>query len=472
MKIIKKLMKNKNNPYHKVFIGNQNKMDDDTIGQTNGELRPESGYNKNFIGKIDKFVKEDGETPKHHAYYDMEAMGLVDELHHRLKKHYDFGENLINRGSRDDDDPHRHHKEAIETYTGSSYRNINKPLYKGEEVPETYKKTVDDLKSALKVHKTPDHMVVHSGLKRDPREMAVHEGQIKMEMPAFTSTSISPTIARGFAKTIPEKDSDGVPMDWGRGHSHVVHIHVPAGSHGAYVDHHSNMETEQEFTLHPGARIHVHPVPEIEKRNTYDVHHWHGTLVHDGVKDLKEMRTLKDKLIESAKGLKEVFDPEAVKIANSTSRNSGAIGAKAITPKYVAAVAQPHHKILDFGSGKDAAHAKTLRTKGFHVTAHEFGDNQNENHDPEALTRQYDHVFASNVLNVQGSKEMMGHTLDQIHKATKKGGAFTGNFPESPRKAADIDASHVEMELAKRFHNVKRVGGTKKAPLFHATEPR
>ena len=168
----------------------------------------------------------------------------------------------------------------------------------------------------------------------------------------------------------------------------------------------------------------------------------------------------------------EEFDPESVKIANSTSRNLGAIGAKAITPRHVEKVAHKDHTILDFGSGKDAAHAKNLRAKGFNVTAHEFGSNQNENHDKNALNRQYNHVYASNVLNVQSSKEMMGKTLDQIHAATKKGGAFTGNFPESPRKASDIDADHVEGELKKRFEVVKRVGGTKKAPLFHAQNPK
>lgn len=173
-----------------------------------------------------------------------------------------------------------------------------------------------------------------------------------------------------------------------------------------------------------------------------------------------------------ASSLREQFDPEAIKIANSTSRNSGAVGAKAITPRYVETLAKKNHKILDFGSGKDAAHAKRLRQQGLDVTAHEFGGNQNENHDKNALNRQYDHVYASNVLNVQSNKDMMAKTLDQIHGAVKKGGSFIGNFPNAPRKASDIDASHVESELQKRFETVKRVGGTKQAPLFHATNPK
>lgn len=198
----------------------------------------------------------------------------------------------------------------------------------------------------------------------------------------------------------------------------------------------------------------------------------HDDLMKQGKHDkfAKAVRFVKKRA--AAQKANESFDPEAVKIANSTSRNSGAVGAKAITPRYVEQIANKSHKILDFGSGKDAAHAKRLRQQGLNVTAHEFGSNQNENHDKDALNRQYDHVYASNVLNVQSSKPMMAATLDQIHKATKKGGSFIGNFPMAPRKADDIDANHVEAELNKRFETVKRVGGTKKAPLFHAINPK
>ena len=174
------------------------------------------------------------------------------------------------------------------------------------------------------------------------------------------------------------------------------------------------------------------------------------------------------------------FTDEEKSVANKTARASGAVGAKAIVPRHVEAVEEKHGKkgerhILDFGSGDKAAHTQRLREKGHHVTAHEFGTNVKPGvHDPDALKKKYHHVFASNVLNVQSNKKMMGKTLVQIHKATHKGGAFTGNFPESPRKAADIDADHVHGELAKRFHHVERVKGmgTKKAPLFHATHPK
>lgn len=167
----------------------------------------------------------------------------------------------------------------------------------------------------------------------------------------------------------------------------------------------------------------------------------------------------------------ENFSDEETKIANATSRASGAVGSKALVPRFVRSLAPASegHRILDFGAGKAAAHAESLKKDGYNVTAHEFGGNQKEGlHDPNALSRNYHTVYASNVLNVQSSKDMMGKTLDQIRGAVKPGGQFIGNFPESPRKAPDIDADHVEGQLKKRFKYVKRVGGTKKAPVFHA----
>jgi len=166
----------------------------------------------------------------------------------------------------------------------------------------------------------------------------------------------------------------------------------------------------------------------------------------------------------------EQYTPEQMAVANATSRARGAIGAKAITPRYVQTVAQPHHEILDFGAGRDAIHAQTLKKIGLNVTAHEFGSNISGVHDPEALNRQYDIVYASNVLNTQSSPEMLKTTLDNIHRTIKRGGSFIGNLPASPRKFPELNAKLLETELRKRFSNVRKVGGTKAAPLYHASD--
>ena len=168
----------------------------------------------------------------------------------------------------------------------------------------------------------------------------------------------------------------------------------------------------------------------------------------------------------------ESYTQKQMATANKTSRSSGAIGKKAITPAYVKTITSKKHKILDFGSGRDAAHTKSLRKTGRNVTAHEFGANVNKNHNPKALKKKYDTVFASNVLNTSSSRKMLSDTLDQMHSAVAPGGALVANLPLSPRKSVKVDAKHLMRQLLNRFGDVRRVGGTKKAPLFHATGPK
>ena len=175
---------------------------------------------------------------------------------------------------------------------------------------------------------------------------------------------------------------------------------------------------------------------------------------------------------EFVEKLNEKFNDDEVAVANKTSRSGGAVSGKALVPRHVETVAAKNDDILDFGAGKDAVHTKGLREKGFNVTAHEFGSNQKQGvHDPKALDRQYHTVYASNVLNVQSGREMLGKTLDQIHKSTLPGGQFVGNYPMSPRKS-DLKHTDVHDELKKRFSDVSVIGGTKQAPVFHAKNPK
>jgi len=160
------------------------------------------------------------------------------------------------------------------------------------------------------------------------------------------------------------------------------------------------------------------------------------------------------------------FNPTEIAAANATSRSAGAVGGKAITPRYVQTIAKQTDSILDYGAGKDAVHARRLRSGGLNVTAHEFGANRNENHDILAMTRQYDIVYASNVLNVQKSRSMLWDTLNQIRNSAKDGGRVVFNYPESPR-LAEISTEFMETTAVEIFQSEpKRVGGTKKAPLW------
>lgn len=161
------------------------------------------------------------------------------------------------------------------------------------------------------------------------------------------------------------------------------------------------------------------------------------------------------------------FSPEDVSRANRTSRTAGAVGEKAITPKYVAQSSNKTEKILDFGAGRHAAHAAKLRSMGFDVTAHEFGDNVREGvHEPNALNANYDTVYASNVLNVQASEKMLRETLAQIKGATAPGGRALFNYPADPR-ISGMPAAAVADIIGDVFGAMpQRVGGTPSAPLW------
>ncbi|KKL10308.1 hypothetical protein LCGC14_2557140, partial [marine sediment metagenome] len=160
--------------------------------------------------------------------------------------------------------------------------------------------------------------------------------------------------------------------------------------------------------------------------------------------------------------------PEEIAQVTATARATGAIGAKAITPKFVGETSRTSESILDFGSGKTPIHTNALREQGFDVTAFDVGANVVEGvHDVKALERTYDTVFASNVINVAPSEAFLRKTLGDIKSATNSDGRAIFNYPVSPRK---LNLSNDEMLgiIKEFFPSVERVGGTNQAPLWEA----
>ena len=162
---------------------------------------------------------------------------------------------------------------------------------------------------------------------------------------------------------------------------------------------------------------------------------------------------------------------EEIKIAKATSRSAGASAIKngtirAVVPLFVERNVDKSKTILDFGAGKGATSTKYLLNNGFDVVAYDLwcGDGD-KLLDKYALNRQYDVVFASNVINVQSSIDMLRETLMQIYKATKYGGEFICNYPNSPRKM-DIAANDIAMIINDVFGSVEKVGGTTSAPIW------
>lgn len=173
------------------------------------------------------------------------------------------------------------------------------------------------------------------------------------------------------------------------------------------------------------------------------------------------------------------ISPEEIMKANKSSRSSGAVGPKALTPRmvlqYIKDTGNKDIKILDFGSGKDAKHTYALREMGLDVTAHDFSSNINdEHHDSNALNRIYDMIFASNVLNVQGSEQMMRRTIEDVLKTMNNDSVFIANFPSSPRYG--FETAKETKDLLEDYFDVVVIhgsdGGRTSSPVWAMTKKR
>jgi len=129
---------------------------------------------------------------------------------------------------------------------------------------------------------------------------------------------------------------------------------------------------------------------------------------------------------------------------------------RAVVPYYIMATIPKSKSILDFGAGIKACHTKLMLKKGWNITAYDFGENLTYFHDAQALDRTYDVVFASNVLNVQSSEEMLKETMQQMWNVVKFRGILIVNYPGSPRY---LGFTTMEMNkwLREKFENVERI---------------
>ena len=152
-----------------------------------------------------------------------------------------------------------------------------------------------------------------------------------------------------------------------------------------------------------------------------------------------------------------VKNADYVKLVNATYRATGSVGPKAVVPKLVPQVAKKTDKILDFGAGTKAIHTKSLRQQGYNVTAYDIGSNIDPAiHDPNALAKKWDVVYASNVLNVQPSRSDLAGLIGLFADIVKRGGTLVANYPPSPRKSG-LTVAEVDALLRGRFASVTRV---------------
>jgi hypothetical protein len=155
----------------------------------------------------------------------------------------------------------------------------NKPL------SNEYKEHARKLDNILTSVPAPKKMTVFSGLGFDPRTKMNENGEL--HNPAYTSTSISGFIASGFARELNRNgkthDREDIENEEPI-HKHVLKVSIPKGSrHGAYVEHVSTNQGEDEFIIKRNTKFKINPTPEITKDilgNGHPVHHyiWHATI--------------------------------------------------------------------------------------------------------------------------------------------------------------------------------------------------
>lgn len=164
------------------------------------------------------------------------------------------------------------------------------------------------------------------------------------------------------------------------------------------------------------------------------------------------------------------FSDEAMRVANATLRSNGASvfdpdgGIRSIVALYVAdkyREQRDYYYILDYGCGKHAIQRAYLIEKcGFdHVDGHDFGNNQ-----PicERFGYDYDVVYASNVINVAISKEMVYNDFVEMRNHAADGGTVIFNYPSSPRKAglSNKEIMEIAMEVFGNIETIHHYVGT------------
>lgn len=186
------------------------------------------------------------------------------------------------------------HIKAVNAYTDTSYQDINQYLYgtKSELTNPRNQEHIENLKDLISRSTSPKALTVFSGIKRNPGDYPVEDSMIHMINPAFTSTSLAHTEARGFATAFPHRDSEGNDIMNSRNdfvkNRHIIRLSIPENAHGYYAEKHTMAGGEREWILHPGARFKLwHKPSQFVGPDGMDhiYTHWYGRMVHDGIKE-------------------------------------------------------------------------------------------------------------------------------------------------------------------------------------------
>lgn len=267
-----KLMEPKTKPegpkYHNAFIGKVDRIGTLNESRVVGNIRASDQIHD--PSKYDELTKEDAPGDDD-----------IDKDHQLMYEHA--------RGI-----PHTEKEAfAVRNYTDDGYIPINKYLYgTNDTISDTHAERIEHMKSLLQKSTTPKPLTVFSGIKRSPEEYKAENSMIHMQNPAFTSTSLSHSQARGFATKFTHVDEEDNPILSPQNelvhNKHIVVLNIPQGAHAYYTDPKSTVGDERELVFHPGAKFHLwhKPTKFIGRYDPNTIYnHWYGRLVHDGIKE-------------------------------------------------------------------------------------------------------------------------------------------------------------------------------------------
>lgn len=139
---------------------------------------------------------------------------------------------------------HPHYRHIVNRYTDGSYE-LNSHLYESHVNNIPHDSVVQDinvrhLDNLIAQHHTLHPMTVYTGPHFNPQEYA---GQ-RVQLPAFTSTSLTPHVAK----------------DFGLG-GHILRIHLPAGHPHLFMDHESVFQGQSELVLPRNMKLRIAQQP-------------------------------------------------------------------------------------------------------------------------------------------------------------------------------------------------------------------
>lgn len=217
---------------------------------------------KDMEGMSD-FVKNLPTREFHHKGYYGEPN--VDEFHNDFKQNEDLHKKHeilpeYSNHTTPDSAPAMSLKRAVNLYTGTGYADLNNDLYHGRKHRDQTTQEIDDrLAHHFKHTAIPldRQMVVHAGLKppaANTLEKRLHETDGVINVPAYLSTSLRPTIANSFADggAISKRKNPDVDE------RHHLRIHLPAGyKQGHYIEPHTDNMGEFEYLLNKGQKFKI-----------------------------------------------------------------------------------------------------------------------------------------------------------------------------------------------------------------------